>query len=322
MSLNQLLHVPEITKNLLSVSKFARDNNVFFEFHPNFCLVKDQVSKIVVLEGKLKGGLYAFDSSQIQLQKSAPSQVSLSQSVTSHQFGPSANYQVFVHVSDLQSQNGSPTVGLWHDRLGHPSFKIVQTVMSLCKLSKFNKILPNFVCKACCLGKIHMLPFPTSISEYQEPLQLVYSDLWGPSPVQSSNGYKYYIYFVDAFSRYNWIYLLRNKSNSFQTFQNFKAQAKLQLGFKIKCLQSDWRGEFCAFTDYLTINGIIHRISCPHTHQKNGVAERKHRHIIENGLTLLARASMPFKYWDESFKTVVFLHNRLPSPVSHGKSPL
>ena len=68
LSLNYLLHVPKITKNLLSVSKFARDNNLFFEFHPNFCLVKDQVSKIVVLEGKLKGGLYAFDSSQIQLQ--------------------------------------------------------------------------------------------------------------------------------------------------------------------------------------------------------------------------------------------------------------
>ena len=131
----------------------------------------------------------------IQLQKFAPSQVSLSQSVTSHQSGPSANCQVSVHVSDLQSQNGSSIVGLWHDRLGHPFFKIVQTVMSLCKLSKFNKILPDSVCKACCLGKIHMLLFPTSISEYQEPLQLVYSDLWGPSFVQSSNGYKYYLFY-------------------------------------------------------------------------------------------------------------------------------
>ena len=78
-------------------------------------------------------------------------------------------------------------------------------------------------------------------------------------------------------------------------------------------------GEFHAFTDYLTINGIIHRISCPHTHQQNSVVERKHGHIVEKGLTLLARASMPFKYWDESFRIVVFLHNRLPSPVSQGK---
>ena len=102
LSLNHLLHVLEITKNLFSVSKFARDNNVFFEFHPNFCLVKYQVSKVAVLEGKLNGGMYAFDSSQIQLQKSAPSQASLSQSVTSRQSGLSVNCQVSVYVSDLK----------------------------------------------------------------------------------------------------------------------------------------------------------------------------------------------------------------------------
>ena len=63
-----------------------------------------------------------------------------------------------------------------------------------------------------------MLPFLTSISKYQEPLQLVHLDLWGPSPIQSSNGYKYYISIVDVFFRYAWIYLLRNKSDSFQAF--------------------------------------------------------------------------------------------------------
>ena len=39
--LNKLLHVPAITKNLLSVSQFAKDNHVFFEFHPNYCCVKN-----------------------------------------------------------------------------------------------------------------------------------------------------------------------------------------------------------------------------------------------------------------------------------------
>ena len=135
MSLNHLLHVPEITKNFLSVSKFAKDNNSFFEFHHNVCLVKDQVSKIVVIEGKLKGSLYAFDSSQIQLQKSVPSQASLSQSVTSYQFGPSVNCQMSIHVLYFKPHNGSTIVSLWHETLGHPSFKIVQTIMSLCKLS-------------------------------------------------------------------------------------------------------------------------------------------------------------------------------------------
>ena len=54
---------------------------------------------------------------------------------------------MFVHVSDFKPHNGNSIVSLWHDKLGHPYFKIVQTFMSLCKLSKFNKILPDFVVK-------------------------------------------------------------------------------------------------------------------------------------------------------------------------------
>jgi histone deacetylase 1/2 len=52
---------------------------------------------------------------------------------------------------------------------------------------------------------------------------------------------------------------------------------------------------------------ISHHISCPHAHQQNGPVEQKHRHIVEVGLTLLAHANMPLKFWDEAFITAVFL---------------
>jgi hypothetical protein len=52
---------PNISKNLLSVSKFAKDNNVFFEFHPHYCYVKTQDSKHILLEGTVgSDGLYKF----------------------------------------------------------------------------------------------------------------------------------------------------------------------------------------------------------------------------------------------------------------------
>lgn len=61
MSLNNLLHAPGIARNLIFVSKFAKDNNVFFVFHCNYCFVKSQASKEVLLEGFLDaGGLYYF----------------------------------------------------------------------------------------------------------------------------------------------------------------------------------------------------------------------------------------------------------------------
>lgn len=54
----------------------------------------------------------------------------------------------------------------------------------------------------------------------------------------------------------------------------------------------------------------------------NGTVERKHRHIVENGLALLANASMPLRFWDEAFRTLVYLMNRLPTPILNGPTPV
>jgi hypothetical protein len=68
--------------------------------------------------------------------------------------------------------------------------------------------------------------------------------------------------------------------------------------------------------------GITHLVSCPHAHQQNGAVERKHRHIVEIGLSLLAHASMPLKFWDEAFNSAAYLINRLPSKVIKNDTPL
>ena len=58
--LQNVLHVPQISTNLVSVSRFCIDNNVFFEFHSNHFVVKDQVSKQIMLQRHLKDGLYTL----------------------------------------------------------------------------------------------------------------------------------------------------------------------------------------------------------------------------------------------------------------------
>lgn len=57
--LRKVLHVLQITKNLISISKFTKDNDVFIEFHPSFCLIKDLYTKILLLQAKLTNGLYS-----------------------------------------------------------------------------------------------------------------------------------------------------------------------------------------------------------------------------------------------------------------------
>ena len=86
-------------------------------------------------------------------------------------------------------------------------------------------------------------------------------------------------------------------------------------------MQTDWGGEYQKLNSFFSQVGIIHHVSCPHAHQQNGVIERKHRHIVEVGLSLLAHASMPLKFWDEAFMAATFLINRLPSKVIDNQTP-
>jgi histone deacetylase 1/2 len=61
-------------------------------------------------------------------------------------------------------------------------------------------------------------------------------------------------------------------------------------------MQTDWGGEYENLNGFFQRVGIAHHVSYPHAHQQNGSAERKHHHIVEIGLALLANASMPLNF--------------------------
>jgi hypothetical protein len=106
-------------------------------------------------------------------------------------------------------------------------------------------------------------------------------------------------------------------------FMEFKTHVERLIDRKIKCVQSDWGGEYQKIHNtFFRSLGIAHRVSCPHTHQQNGSAERKHRHIVETGLALLAHAHVPIKFWDDAFLTATYLINRMPTHVIDNTSPL
>ena len=93
------------------------------------------------------------------------------------------------------------------------------------------------------MGKSHRLSSHSSTFVYY-PLELVFTDLWGPSHLTSYSGFKYYVSFIDAFSRYTWIFPIKTKAETTFVFQDFKSLVKLQLNTKIKSVQSDWGGEY------------------------------------------------------------------------------
>ena len=247
-SLSNLQHVPHITRNLISVSQFARENNVFFEFHPSICIVKDLATGTPLFKGRLHEGLYRFNLFRVQP----------SSSTSSHQFSPisSKDHQVLslkssriggcgpespiLSTSNQNDDNIKPStiLSLWHRKLGHPTLSTVKQVLSNCNL-KFSMNENEHICSACQLGKSYKLFFSNSLTIYNDPLHLIEFDLWGVASVTSRNEFRYYISFVDVYSRYTWIYFLKSKFEVTQTFLHFKAQIEILLNRKIKILQTD-----------------------------------------------------------------------------------
>lgn len=94
------------------------------------------------------------------------------------------------------------------------------------------------------------------------------------------------------------------------------------LNTSIKIVRTDCGGEYTKdnFTSFCSNSSIIHQFSCPRTSQQNGVAERKHRHIVDLSLTMISHSSLPLTYWPYAFSTSVYLINRLPSSTRGFKS--
>ena len=77
------------------------------------------------------------------------------------------------------------------------------------------------------MGKIHRFPSKLSQSVYNSPLELIYSDLWAPAPMNSHCQFRYYMSCVDAYSGFTWIYFLKNKFDALSVFKQFKSLVEL-----------------------------------------------------------------------------------------------
>ena len=194
--LQNILHVPSANKNLVFVQRFASDNNTCIEFHPNHFLIKDLAMKKVLHRGRCEDGLYPLRPQQAGAQRQ--------------------KQECFV---------SRPSTWRWHSRLCHASFPVVERVIR-------NNLLPcsfdhdsESVCDSCQKAKSHQFPYTSSNNKSGAPLDLIHSDVWGPVPVSVGN-HAYYVSFIDDYSRYTWIYLLKQKSEVFQVLRTFKTLLK------------------------------------------------------------------------------------------------
>ena len=120
---------------------------------------------------------------------------------------------------------------------------------------------------------------------------------------------------VDEFSRFMWVFMLKNKDETLLVFKKFKISVKVEKGKKIKSFRTDRGGEFVStiFKDYCENEGIKRLLTAPFSPQQNGVVERRNRTVVEMARCMLKSKEMPAKFWGEAIKTAVYILNRSPT---------
>ena len=149
----------------------------------------------------------------------------------------------------------------------------------------------------------------------KEPLELVHSDVCGPLNVQARGDYEYFVTFIDDYSRYEYVYLMKRKSETFGKFKEFLAEAEIQLGKSLLCLRSDRGGEYLdtELKDHLIEHGIVSQLTEPGTPQQNGVAERRNRTMRDMVRSMMSYSSLPLSFWGYALQTAVYILNVVPS---------
>ena len=208
-----------------------------------------------------------------------------------------------------------------HKCFGHPG----ETSMTNLK-QRYPDLIPRkpegFVCPSCILSKSTHKSGKPSQKRSSKPFEIIHSDLSGKFSVDSLGGKRYYITFIDDFTRYSWIYFLRNKNDAYQSIREFIIRIKNQFNTTIKKIFSDNGGEYIdnRVTQFLIENGVEHEFSPPYEHDSNGIAERFNRTIVTKARTMLL--DFPKFLWAESIATSVYLYNRTPHRTNEYQTPI
>ena len=131
---------------------------------------------------------------------------------------------------------------LWHSRLGHVNYHSMYKMANLGLLPKFD-INETQKCEICVESKFARKPFK-SIERSSELLELVHSDLCDLKMTPTRGGRKYFITFIDDYSRFCYVYLLHSKDETIDVFKTYKNEVL---------------SEFCA------LHGIVHQTTTPFT---------------------------------------------------------
>lgn len=285
-----ILHVPNLAVNLLSVHKMVSKGNIV-TFDKNGCTI--------------------YDNEKRQIAKCS---------------AQNGVYKLKTNVENCMLSNEKcNTAVMWHRRLGHINYQnLCKMRDGAVRGIEFDGDESQVkYCDVCAMGKQSRLPFKKSKSESKQLLELIHSDIVGPMETLSIGKARYLLTFIDDHSRKVFCYFLKHKSETYDCFTEFKNKVENHTERKIKYFRTDNGTEYTStkFETLFKNAGIQHQLTTPYTPQQNGIAERYNRTIIERAKCLLFDAKLAKTFWAEAVNMAVYLVNRTVNANSGKATP-
>ncbi|CAN0913224.1 Retrovirus-related Pol polyprotein from transposon RE1 [Linum grandiflorum] len=225
VTLSNTLLVPKLVPNLVSVGQLTEDGCEII-FNDKGCIVQDQKTRTILGKGRKDGRIYVLEGYDRQARESERFSLednfvfpinkdSTNTTMLNNSVDHNGCFGFSARSLDSLNFNGKSSVwDLWHCRLGHLHTARLLTMFRRNMFPDFigSKFSPSSPCVICIEAKASQSSFTPSESIYDALFDLIHTDLWGPSPMTSRMGYRYFALFIDHTTRFTWVYFLRKKS--------------------------------------------------------------------------------------------------------------
>lgn len=221
---------------------------------------------------------------------------------------------VFAGVADDDSLN-KLSQNLWHFRLGHLNVFDMKRMIKFKMIDGIENVNVNVddkFCESCVVSKHTRSTFPTNKNARSTRiLEMIHTDVCGPISQPAWDGSGYFVTFTDDYSRASKVYFIKKKSEVFEKFKRYVAEAESFHGSKVAKLKADNGGEYISneFKNFCEQKGIQILYTVPYNPEMNSVAERLNRTLKEKALAMLTSSGLERRFWNEAVLVANYLKN-------------
>lgn len=288
--LKDVLYVPELTRNLFSVSA-ATENGatvIFDEEKVQVCKNAKVmlVGGEIVMEGKKNDcGLYTINMEQKQEEA-------------------------------MLTEKNTEEIKQWHKKMGHLNYEDMKKLGDMCAgVPEILKKADSYFCDSCAMGKLVRNPFNSVRQRAVRPLQIIHTDVCGKIYPSTIHGENYFMTCLDDYTHFLKVYLLQSRSDVSSYLKEFIMESEAHFNVKASQIRSDQGGEYknTDFQDWCKQRGIFIDFNVAHSSQLNGKAERMNLTLMNKVRAMLNDGNVQHNLWGYAVESAAYLVNRSPS---------